>query len=168
MTILETNSKNLNDKIQSLREITLALVKGLNTIHGVEEVNVIHKALELANLNAWKAQMINNAFEITPKIEQSLTRRATYSIIEVRDSEVKLNIYIIAEIIKIVTLTTEVFGCIADLDYQLCENYKEFSDAEFEIEEQKIESVSHVMTRTLDCLSDAALWSELFLERLQA
>lgn len=168
MTILETNSKNINDKIQSFREINLALIKGISAVHGIEELNVIHKSLELANLNAWNAQMVNNSFIVAPRIEQNLTRRAAFSILEVIDNDVRLTIRIIEGITELIVLMPELFALLRQMDIDLSNDYPEYSDEDFEREDQRIETITDSLARALDNLKDAILWSNLYLERKQA
>ena len=141
------------------------MIEGLSTING--EVNIIQKALTLANLNAWNAQIINKSFESIPRIEPRVNRPG-YSIIEVRDNDKKLNIFLIEKITELIVLVTDIFGRIHDMDNILCEDYEEFSVVNFEMEEQKIEAVTYAMTRTLDSLTDALLYGNLFLERHQS
>ena len=165
---LKENSKKLNDKIQSFREINLALIKGISAVHGIEELNVIHKSLELANLNAWNAQMVNNSFIVTPRIEFSLTRRSVYQFLEVIDNDVRLTIKIIQGITELIVLMPELFKMLNKMDVQLSNNYSDYSDADFEREDERIEKITDSLARGLDNLKDAILWSNLYLERKQA
>jgi hypothetical protein len=168
MTILETNSKNLNDKIQAFRDLNLGLIKGLQAVHGIDELNITLKALELSNLYAWNAQMVNDSYEVTPKIECHLTLRATKSFLEVINNDVKLTLEILECIRKIVAFLPDFFEKLETMDDNLIENCKEYSDAEFDCEARKIASVEYSMKRVLDCLSDATLWTNLYFERIQS
>lgn len=165
MTILETNSKNLNDKIQSFREINLSVIRGLSNIHGIVELTTVKKALELANLNAWNAQIIIEKYPNVPKIECTCPKDFVVKVNEVRNDEVQLAVCILEAINELITTMPEFFVMLEKMDKQLGIDYKNCSDTELESQEQKIESITHTMKRTMDCLMDAVLWNNLFLER---
>ena len=165
MTTLRENSKSLNDKIQSFREINLGVIRGLSNIHGLVELTTVKKALELANLYAWNAQCINGTFDVYLRIEFLCSKDFALKLNEVRNDEEQLAICILRTLQELVVSMPEFFIMLENMDKDLSNHYIEYSDVDFEMEDTKIESTIKAMNRTLDSLTDAVLWSSLFLER---
>lgn len=165
MTTLETSKKNLNDKIHSFRQINLGIIRGLGSINGIVEMTVIKKALELANLHAWNAQIVNETYHDLPRIEFPCSKDFTEKLNEVLRDDVQLSVRIIEGIAEIVAVLPVFFEMLDNMEEELYENHEDNFNSHFKAELQKLTSITDSLKKTYDCLSEATLWCSLYLER---
>ena len=69
MNILKENYKIIDGKIELFRNELFSLITRLKSERIDEYESTILTSLELANLQAWNAQIVNNGFKVHPFIE---------------------------------------------------------------------------------------------------
>jgi hypothetical protein len=157
------NSKKINDKIQELRDENLGTITILKLFKS-SDIWLIMTELELANLQAWNAQIINDCFESPPEVEYAITPKCfdDFTILRSQPNEFLFKLMCrIREHIKAI-------GEIIDLLIQEQSQSNYFTIENFVLKrDEQIEATSYSLTRMLDCFNDAALWCKLNIHRNQ-